>query len=1055
MTHHPDSYPTMSRLSLRRRGSLVATALALAVALVVAPIVGIAPTSAARADVTVGDWAALQSAFSAGGTQTVTLDGDVDAPAGESLALVSGDAVVLDLNGHTLAIGSDATRPADYHAAINVPEGATLTIRDTGGGGKLIAFGGNYSAGIGVGARSGAGTIQIDGGSVTARGGLSGAGIGGGLQNLAIGTIIITDGTVNAIGGTGGSGIGGGSRGPGIKTTISGGLVKAEGNGSGAGIGGGWTGDGGDVTLSGGRIVAEGGSYAAGIGGGYAGSSGGAQTRPGTLTVIGTAASGSALNGASGPRQSSGNPGGPAPAFTRISASNGYFATTGLDHSGGRFTIDFEWFASFDAAGGAPTPATQKASVGATITEPSDPSRAHYDFSGWHAGSADGAAWDFTSNTSNHDLTLVARWTPVVYGLNYDFDGGIGDGANPSTYTVDSEAIVLATPARTGYAFLGWTGTGLSDMVGSVTIPTGSGGDRSYIAHWSLVSYTLGYDLDGGSDGGANSASYNVWSDAITLTTPIRTGYVFLGWTGTDLSGTVGSVTIPSGSIGNRSYTAHWSLVDYTLGYDFDGGTDDGANPTTYSVESDAITLTTPLRTGYVFLGWTGTGLTGTVETVTIPSGSIGDRSYTAHWESDTPTNAILPTISGTTGLGDTLTAAAGGWDLVGLSFAYQWYRDGQLLGGANSSSYTLVTEDLGTGISVRVTASRAGDDRYQPATAASAGTSIPLGTIDPAPTPTITGTVSGDAEVGATLTVIPGSWGPDAIDLSYQWHLDGIPLVGAVESTLTPKATQLGATITVRVTGSLANYVSTTRASTGVAVVPGEFTPGEVFVITGTPGVGHLLAVSDEPWVPSDATLSYVWLRDGVPIGGATDASYLLDVADEEVHISVTVTVTKPGYHDFEVTTDQVTIDAEPAITPDAPDQSGLTDATRGDVTANRTGNTVAITVADAGSDPRWVYVYGFSTPTGLGWHRTIDGTVTVNVAALGAGTHQLAVLDIPGSLVGWASIEIPALAFSGAPDPTPLIGGAALLMLLGGLAIWLRRRNSSRGTREAKPVA
>jgi uncharacterized repeat protein (TIGR02543 family) len=49
---------------------------------------------------------------------------------------------------------------------------------------------------------------------------------------------------------------------------------------------------------------------------------------------------------------------------------------------------------------------------------------------------------------------------------------------------------------------------------------------------------------------------------------------------------------------------------------------------------SNSFTLTNPTRPGYTFKGWSGTDLIGdTNKTVTIPKGSIGDRSYTANWE--------------------------------------------------------------------------------------------------------------------------------------------------------------------------------------------------------------------------------------------------------------------------------------------------------------------------------------------------------------------------------------------------------------------------------------
>ena len=82
----------------------------------------------------------------------------------------------------------------------------------------------------------------------------------------------------------------------------------------------------------------------------------------------------------------------------------------------------------------------------------------------------------------------------------------------------------------------------------------------------------------------------------------------------------------------DRTVTAQWTLDRYTISYTLNNGTATG-NPDSYTVESDAITLNTPTRPGYTFTGWSGTGLTGENNlTVTIEKGSTGDRSYTAHW---------------------------------------------------------------------------------------------------------------------------------------------------------------------------------------------------------------------------------------------------------------------------------------------------------------------------------------------------------------------------------------------------------------------------------------
>ena len=282
---------------------------------------------------------------------------------------------------------------------------------------------------------------------------------------------------------------------------------------------------------------------------------------------------------------------------------------------------------TFDTAGGsAIAPITQD--YGTAITAPAAPTREGYTFTGWDK--------TIPATMPAGDMTITAQWTVNQYTITYDLDGGTAEG-NPDTYTVETDAFTLKNPTRPGYTFTGWSGTGLTGEDNlTVTIPKGSTGNRSYTAHWSLNTYSITYDLNGGTASG-NPTSYTVESATITLNQPTKTGYTFTGWSGTDLTGEDNlTVTIPAGSTGDRSYTAHWSLNTYSITYDLNGGTVSG-NPDFYTVESAAITLNQPTRIGYTFTGWSGTNLTGEDNlTVTIPTGSIGNRSYTAHWSLNT-----------------------------------------------------------------------------------------------------------------------------------------------------------------------------------------------------------------------------------------------------------------------------------------------------------------------------------------------------------------------------------------------------------------------------------
>ncbi|MBR5935188.1 MAG: InlB B-repeat-containing protein [Bacteroidaceae bacterium] len=59
--------------------------------------------------------------------------------------------------------------------------------------------------------------------------------------------------------------------------------------------------------------------------------------------------------------------------------------------------------------------------------------------------------------------------------------------ANPATYTIESPDFTLNTPQKTGHAFKGWTGTGLTSATKDVTITSGSTGERVYTATWGDI----------------------------------------------------------------------------------------------------------------------------------------------------------------------------------------------------------------------------------------------------------------------------------------------------------------------------------------------------------------------------------------------------------------------------------------------------------------------------------------------------------------------------------------------------------------------------------------
>ena len=53
-----------------------------------------------------------------------------------------------------------------------------------------------------------------------------------------------------------------------------------------------------------------------------------------------------------------------------------------------------------------------------------------------------------------------------------------------ASYSEDTPEFKLERPSRYGYTFIGWTWEGNNTPVLDVTIPTGSRGDKTYIANW-------------------------------------------------------------------------------------------------------------------------------------------------------------------------------------------------------------------------------------------------------------------------------------------------------------------------------------------------------------------------------------------------------------------------------------------------------------------------------------------------------------------------------------------------------------------------------------------
>lgn len=224
---------------------------------------------------------------------------------------------------------------------------------------------------------------------------------------------------------------------------------------------------------------------------------------------------------------------------------------------------------------------------------------------------------------------------------------------------------------------------------------------------------------------------------------------------------------------------------------------------------------------------------------LTKPSGKGGPPLFP-------PVNTVAPVVSGTPTEGQVLSCTQGTWSPAGTSYAYQWRRDGTPIGGATSTTYTLVTADVGTLVSCAVTATNT-DGSSAPAASNNLGpvaAAPPAQALDPAyKAATITlsnsdRTATLAATVGLVRSITPHSSG--------KWHFEvtkgsGEFYIGVVRDTTAATASPIPA-------GSNAAVVDTAGGS--IAIQGSGFAP----IPGGAIGTGQTVAVE----VDLDSNLIY-----------------------------------------------------------------------------------------------------------------------------------------------------------------------------------------------------
>ena len=294
---------------------------------------------------------------------------------------------------------------------------------------------------------------------------------------------------------------------------------------------------------------------------------------------------------------------------------------------------------SYNVAGGVlPANAVTSFKEGETVVLPT-PTKEGCKFLGWFENDTK------VETLTAKNYTLVAKWEELVgptYTISYDVAGGVLP-AGATTSFKEGETVVLPTPTKEGYKFLGW-------YENDTKVETLTAKNYTLVAKWEEVkTYTITWDLAGGSWDGAAGVKTFKENQTVVIPNAVRDGYIFLGWYENN---------VKVDKIGNKDYVlvADWYPIGtpdnpdepddpdtpvtpttYTITYNVDGGVLPSGATTSFT-DATKVVLPTPTKEGYKFLGWYENN--SQVTTLTA-------KNYTlvAKWEKvETPDTPVTPT---------------------------------------------------------------------------------------------------------------------------------------------------------------------------------------------------------------------------------------------------------------------------------------------------------------------------------------------------------------------------------------------------------------------------
>ncbi len=197
-----------------------------------------------------------------------------------------------------------------------------------------------------------------------------------------------------------------------------------------------------------------------------------------------------------------------------------------------------------------------------------------------------------------------------LYTVNFNTNGGtkVSDQQVEEGFCATMPS---GAPERNGYTFDKW----YYDFSTPITK------DTTIDAKWDIITYSISYNLNGGTINGENPTTYTVEDEITLVNNPTKRGYNFTTW---DNGG-----KIEKGSVGDRTFNASYKLKFYKITYNCGNGTNNMLNPLEYTIESENIILNDAYYINADFVEWQQNG----VKITEIANGSVGNVTLTAVWD--------------------------------------------------------------------------------------------------------------------------------------------------------------------------------------------------------------------------------------------------------------------------------------------------------------------------------------------------------------------------------------------------------------------------------------